>query len=659
MLKNRLILLCVGFFCLSIVLLLRLAHIQLFSNKKLQNLESINFKKVLHLTPKRGQIFDSNKKALVVNTASYSLYANPKKIKNLHKLSQDLAKKLNTSAFRVYKKLNKPKKQFVWIARKLSLKKKKDISKISSKAIAFVEETKRFYPYEKHLSTVLGFVDIDSKGLEGLELFYNQTLSKAKEEAYSVLKDAKGRGLLEKGTLFKSSRGLNLELNIVSSLQNTLEKEINKTQILYNADSVTALILDAQSSAILAMANTPGYNLLKASKTPNKFKRNTAIIDIFEPGSTFKPFVVASALQHGSIKPNSKFWIGKKKFKVGPYVIREAHKDHNFKWLSIKDILKFSSNIGMSKIALALGDKKLRKTLKDFGFGIKTGVDFPGEVKGILQKLPWKKHLLANISFGQGVAVSALQMANAYAAIANGGVLKKPYLVKSITNDNGVLIKKIKPQIIKRVLSSKDAHTLKLLLLGSASNDSTGKAARVSGYLVAGKTGTAQKIDIKRQTYLKASYVSSFAGFFPVNKPKFVVYVIVDNPKGKKFYASQVAAPLFSKLAASALSWAKVPPLINKNKIMTAKRTKNKVIKKISVYKIEQKRILSSLKKIVIKKIMPNLKNFSLKQAITKLQAIKNFKYEVTGYGQIYSMYPLPGASLKKTKKIKLILKHF
>lgn len=666
MLKSRFILLGISFFCLSLVLVARLTQVQLFSNKKLQNLENINFKKVLRLAPKRGQIFDAKKKALVINTASYSLYANPKKIKNLHKLSYALSKELNLSVLQIYKKLHKPKKQFVWVARKLSLKKKQSISKISSKAIAFVEETKRFYPYKKHLSTVLGFVSVDSNGLEGLELFYNQTLSKAKEEAYSVLRDAKGRGLLEKGTLFKSSRGLNLTLNIVSNLQSTLEKEINKTQKLYQADSVTALILDAQSSAILAMANTPGYNLLKASKVSSKLKRNTAIIDIFEPGSTFKPFVVAAALKQGSIKPNSKFWIGKDKFKVGPYVIREAHTEHNFKWLSIKDILKFSSNIGMSKIALALGDTKLRKTLQSFGFGEKTGVDFPGEARGILQKLPWKKHLLANVSFGQGVAVSALQMANAYAVIANGGVLKKPYLVKAITKYDGSLVKKIKPKIIRRVISSKDAHILKLLLLSSASTDSTGKAARVSGYLVAGKTGTAQKIDIKKRTYLKGSYVSSFAGFFPVNKPKFVVYVIVDNPKGKKFYASQVAAPLFSKLAARALSWAKIPPLINKNKTIITKKKLN-TVKKISFYKKEQQRVLSSLKRSAArtkvqstkKLIMPNLKNLSLRQAIEKLQAIKSFTYEVVGFGKIYSMFPLAGTPLKKIKKIKLILKHF
>lgn len=658
MLKSRFILLGISFLFLSLFLITRLAQVQLFSNKRLHTLEGVNFKKILRLAPKRGKIFDSTGKALVINTLSYSLYANPKKIKNLQKLSKALSKELNLSAFQVYRKLNKQKKQFVWIARKLNLQQKKNISKIKSKAIAFVEEAKRFYPYEKHLSTVLGFVNVDSKGLEGLELFYNKTLSKAKEGAYSILKDAKGRGLLEKGTLFESSRGFNLELNIVSKLQNILEWEINKTQKLYQADSVTALILDAQSSAVLAMANTPGYNLLKANQVSSKFKRNTAAIDIFEPGSTFKPFVVAAALRQGRVKANSKFWIGEEKFKVGPYVISEAHEKHNFKWLSVKDILKFSSNIGMSKMALSLGANKLRQALRDFGFGQKTGIDFPGEASGILQKLPWKKHLLANISFGQGVAVSALQMANAYAAIANGGVLKKPYLVKAITRSDGTLVKAIKPQVIRRVLSSKEAHILKLLLLGSVSRDSTGRAARVSGHLVAGKTGTAQKIDPKKRAYLKGAYVSSFAGFFPVNKPKFVVYVIVDNPKGKKFYASQVAAPLFSKLATSALSWAKIPPLINKNKTVTGKKKSIKAMKIASDYKKKQHRVLSSLKVVAIKKLMPNLKNLSLREAIAKLQRIKSFKYEVVGSGQVYSVFPLPGSSLKNVKKIKLILKH-
>lgn len=661
MLKSRFILLGFSLFFISVLLVARLAHVQLFSNKKLQKLENINFNKVLHLTPKRGQIFNSNKKVLVVNAVSYSLYANPKKIKNLGKLSHALSKKLKIPAFSIYKKLNKPKKQFVWVARKLSLKQKNNINKIKSKAIAFVEEAKRFYPYEKHLSTVLGFVNIDSKGLEGLELFYDKILSQRKKGSFSVLKDAKGRDLLEQGTLVKSSRGFNLELSIVSKLQSTLEYEINQTQKLYEADSVTAIILDVQSSAVLAMANTPGYNLLQAKYASSKVKRNTSVVDVFEPGSTFKPFVVAAALKQGVIKANSKFWIGKKNFKVGPYIIREAHKEHDFKWLSIKDILKFSSNIGMSKIALSLGDKNLRNSLKEFGFGEKTGIDFPGESRGILQKLPWKKHLLANISFGQGVAVSALQMANAYASIANGGVLKKPYLVKSITSADGVLIKKTKPQIIRRVLTSRQANILKLLLLSSASKSSTGRSARVSGYLVAGKTGTAQKIDLKSRSYLKGAYVSSFAGFFPVNKPKFVVYVIVDNPKGEKFYASQVAAPLFSKLASSALSWAKIPPLINKNVTLpiVLKKTKLQNTKEISAYKVKQQRALSSLDKSLIKKIMPNIKNLSLREAVEKLERIKKFKYKILGTGQVSSSFPLSGSSLKKISTIKLVLKQF
>lgn len=651
MIKSRFILLGLSFFLISLLLVVKLAEVQLFSNQKLKKLENINFNKVLRLTPRRGKIFDSNGKALVINALSYSLYVNPKKIKNLKKLSRDLAKELKVSFFYIYKKLNKPKKQFVWVARKLNLKQRDRINKIKSKAIAFIEEAQRFYPYEKYLSTVLGFVNIDSKGLEGLELFYNKTLSKTKEDVYSILKDAKGRGLLEKGTLITSSKGLDLQLNIVSPLQNILEYEITQTLKLYDADAVTAVILDAQSSAILAMANTPGYNLQQAKSVANKLKRNTAVVDIFEPGSTFKPFVVAAALKHGTVKANSKFWIGKEDFKVGPYVIREAHKKHDFKWLSIKDILKVSSNIGMSKIALNLGDKKLRESLKNFGFGEKTGLDFPGEARGILQKLPWKNHLLANISFGQGIAVSALQVANAYAAIANGGLLRKPYLVKSIIGADGNIVKKMKPKIIRRVLSSSHAHTLKLLLLGATSENSTGKAARVSGYLVAGKTGTAQKIDIKNRTYLKGAYVSSFAGFFPVNKPKFVIYVIVDNPKGKKFYASQVAAPLFSKLASSTLSWAKIPPLINKN---IAEKVSN--VKKVLNYKVKQSRVLSSLQKSIINQTMPSVKHLSLREAISKLQKIKNFKYKVIGKGRVVSSFPLKGFSLKKISTIKLIL---
>src|SRR5207253_2623837 len=288
----------------------------------------------------------------------------------------------------------------------------------------------------------------------------------------------------------------------------------------------------------------PTFDVNKAMKTAPEVRRDKVATDAFEPGSTMKTFVIATALREGLAAPNTKFFCENGSFKVGDKVIHEAEAKEVFGNLTVSEILALSSNIGTTKIAFKMGAETLRQGLLDFGFGSKLGLDLPGEARGSVQALPWRPHLLSNISFGHGIAVTPLQIANAYAAVANGGVLNTPYIVQSMRDSETGQVKEMQQKPIRRVLTAEQASQMKIMLSGVTAPGGTGKNARVNGFIVAGKTGTAQKVDPNGRGYIKGAYISSFAGFIPANDPKFVIYVALDRPR-KGFYGAQVAAPIF------------------------------------------------------------------------------------------------------------------
>ncbi|MEN0059769.1 MAG: penicillin-binding protein 2, partial [Bdellovibrio sp.] len=334
------------------------------------------------------------------------------------------------------------------------------------------------------------------------------------------------RPLINDGLLFlENPEGSELRLTVDSELQYRLESELENTVKTFEADHAVGVILDARTSAVLALASSPTFDVNKPAKVAPEFRRNKIVTDAFEPGSTMKTLVIAAALNRGLIKPNTKFYCEKGVFRIGDRVIREAESKEKFEDLTVAEILAVSSNVGTTKIAFKMGPEALRQGLLDFGFGQKTGVEFPGEAKGSVLPLPWRQHLLSNISFGHGISATPLQIANAYAAIANGGVLNTPYIVQSIRDsETGEVVETpVKP--LRRVLSSEQAAQMRAMLLGVTTQGGTATNARVEGFMVGGKTGTAQKVNPHGRGYLKGAYISSFAGFIPANDPRFVIYV--------------------------------------------------------------------------------------------------------------------------------------
>jgi cell division protein FtsI (penicillin-binding protein 3) len=285
------------------------------------------------------------------------------------------------------------------------------------------------------------------------------------------------------------------------------------------------------------------------------------VTDMFEPGSTMKTFVMAAAIEKKKIEPNTKVFGEFGSYKIGKRVIREADAKHHFGWITATEVLAYSSNIGSTKIAQIVGEDDLREAYLRFGFGEPSGVDLPGEARGMVQPLPWREHLLANVSFGHGISATALQVANAYASVANGGWLKRPYIMKSIRDSETGEVSEGKPKTIRRVLGDDAAAKVRLMLSATTIGDGTGLNARVPGFPVAGKTGTAQRVLENGRGYEPGAYVSSFAGFLPANDPKFVIFVSLDKPR-KNYYGGAVAAPVFARIARFAVSRAGLSPVL-------------------------------------------------------------------------------------------------
>lgn len=568
--RSRILILFFGFACLWACLLVRAAWIQLIPNERLEALKRRQFETTITLGNRRGEILDRHGNELATSAPAWSLFADPKVLENPRDAARKLAevfRKKHPSAEKrrvaklLHEKIKNRKRRFVWVERQLPSDVKKEIEKLKIKGLGFIEEPKRIYPNERLLSNVLGFVGQEGRGLEGLELKYNDALSGARRKV-ALQKDARGRPLVINGRLFTEvPDGATVELTIDRELQYVVERELSEAVLMHEAAAGTALVLNAQTSEILAMATLPTFNSNEGTRFPADVRRNRIVTDLFEPGSTMKTFVMAAAIEQGEVQPNTKIFGEWGQMRLADRVIREADSNHKFGMITITEALVHSSNIVSAKVAKMIGADLLRKSYLAFGFGEQSGVDLPGEAKGMLQALPWREHLLANISFGHGVAVTPLQVANAYAAIANGGMLKRPYIVKSIRDAETGEVVEEQPKAIRRAISEDTAAKVRLMLSATTMEKGTGVNARVPGFPVAGKTGTAQRVLEGGRGYEPGAYVSSFVGFLPVNDPKYVIFVALDKPQ-KNYYGSAVAAPVFAKIARFAVTRAGLSPVL-------------------------------------------------------------------------------------------------
>ncbi len=635
------------------VLVLRAFFIQVFPNEKLTQLKQRQFQTVVKLEGRRGAILDRNGRDLALSTPAFSLFADPKLIAKKKSAASQLAKELGVSFESIYTKIKDPNKRFVWIQRRIPREKADRIKDWDLKGLSFVEEWKRVYPNETLLAPTLGFVGQEGQGLEGLELQFDSILQ-GNSKKLNVRRDARGRPLMTDGMIFADNPdGQDVKLTIDAEIQYALENELVAAVKNFDADSAVGIVLEASTSAIRAMASVPGFDANQALVTKPELRRNRALADTFEPGSTIKTFVVAAALKDKKLQPNSKYFCENGSFKVADRIVREADAHHSFGWLTVPEILAYSSNIGATKIAFEMGDDKIRESLMDFGFSQKLGVEMPGEAKGVLQALPWNKHLLSNVSFGQGMSASALQIANAYAVVANGGWLNKPYIVESVKNSESGELTEFPTQHLKKVLSPDQAANMRLMLTSITQPGGTGVNAQVNGFLVAGKTGTAQKVSGKTRGYLNGAYISSFAGFIPASDPKFVIYIAVDQPR-KAYYGAQVAAPIFSKIASYAARKEGLAPTLL-SELAVINKPKNKIEKNDSLSRYRTLQEISDKGQIKNLVTVPDLKGLSLREVLRQVGG-SDIKINIHGQGVVLSTLPAAGEALNDRSEIQVFL---
>jgi len=486
-------------------------------------------------------------RVLAVNLNRESVFANSHLIKDKEYTAKILASVLNLDRAAVIEKLSRDK-GFIWIKRKLTTKEALRLRKFNLPGISFIEESKRFYPNIQLACHLLGSVDIDNKGLEGLELLYNKYLEGAGGLLVSM-QDAKRNLLMSYQQEFLPPKnGYSLVLTIDDVIQNIAERELYKMYYKYHAKGASIVVMDPKNGDILALANYPAFDLNNVAKRPPDAIRNRAINDFFEPGSIFKIVTASTAIEEDAVKLTDKFDCENGAWKVGKRILHD-HRPHGI--LTFKEVIELSSNIGTVKVASVFGPEKMFKYMRLFGFYEKTGIDLPGEVVGMNRPLSvWNSSSMLAIPMGQEVTSTAIQLARAIAVIADNGFLVKPRIVKQIVDDEGEVIKEFPPQITRKVISPKTAATMRGILMGVVETG-TGKKAQMEEFSAGGKTGTAQKVD-PGGTYSHDRFMASFIGFAPVSRPVLAIAVCVDEPK-PVYFGGDVAAPVFKNVADEAL----------------------------------------------------------------------------------------------------------
>ncbi len=432
-------------------------------------------------------------------------------------------------------------KRFVWIKRKVSLEDKERIKSFKLSGIGFIREEKRFYPQDELASSVLGISGVDNKGLEGLELLYNDYLS-GKDGWGRVLQDSASREIILSSQIITPQEGANLVLTLDAQIQFWAEEYIEEAVKKFNGQAGGAVVMDASSGQVLALANYPSFDPNKIGSVSPASMRNRVVSDMFEPGSVFKVVTLLAAVSENKLSDDDKFFCENGKFKIPGTIL---HDWKPYGELSFKEVFMKSSNIGVAKIVQSLGPKIFYDYVKKLGFGSLSGIDFPSEAKGAVKPLgKWSKTSAYIIPIGQEIGVNLLQLSRVFALVANGGYLVKPYLVKSICSGGFC---KDTPEVKKKVISSSASERAKNILI-EVVEQGTGRRAAVRKSKIGGKTGTAQKYDPELGRYSPSKYRATFVGFIADLNPPLVIAVTVDEPR-KSHFGGVVAAPVFGKIA--------------------------------------------------------------------------------------------------------------
>ena len=525
-----------------------LVFFQLFRSTFLSKLAAKQHTYYIELQPQRGTIYDRMMRPLAVNVPSFSLYVVPGQIKNKKEAAEKLVKLLGLNRDVVLEKLSR-NKQFVWLVRKCDWQTMKDVKALKIEGVHFLKESKRSYANSKLASQLIGFAGLDNVGLDGLEMKFNKYL-KGESGWTFVLRDAKRRDVALSDVLQPPVDGYSLVLTIDQVVQYIAEREIDKIFEKYHAKGAMIVVLDVKTGEILALANRPTYDLNDPSQYPTDYRRNRAITDYFEPGSVFKIVTASAALNEGKVDLEDKFFCENGQYRVANHMLHDVHP---YGWLTFKDVIGESSNIGTTKVAQRIGASDVYNYGKAFGFGDLTHVDMSGEVTGVFKPLSaWSKTSIGAVPIGQEVCVTTLQLASAIAAIGNGGFYMKPYIVHAIVDRRGEVIKAFEPQVVRRVISEDTSKKMREVLANVVVNG-TGKLAQSKIFAMAGKTGTGQKVE-SNGIYSHSKFTASFIGFAPAENPEIAIAVIVDEPH-PYYYGGVVSAPAFKAVAEDVLKY--------------------------------------------------------------------------------------------------------
>lgn len=651
-------------FCLVSILLLigRLAHIQIIQGDNLRE-EALNqWTRDIPIPAKRGIIYDRNKEILATSISSYTVWCRPADVINPSKASIKIANIIDMDQETIYKLLTKKQSLVIikrWIEKEVADKLRSE----KIKGIEIVDDNKRYYPFGNFAAHILGFTDIDNYGLYGIEKVYDKYLTGIKGRWIKTV-DGKQRELpYDNEGFYEPKKGLNLILTIDETIQHLAEKATLEALVKNKAKKASVLVMDPQNGDILAMATKPDYNpnerntLIFDSGEPwkplsneeiEKWKdtdwdeksellyeswRNFPINDSYEPGSTFKIITSAAGLEEGIVNEDSRFYCDGfvrqvKGAKIKCWRYYNPHGSQTF----IEGAQNSCNEVFVS-VGLDLGKEKMYEYIKKFGFGEKTGISLTGEMGGIVRSLDSMREVnLATISFGQGISVTPIQLITAVSAVANGGELLEPRLVKSIINDKGEVLNKFDKKIKHRVISEQTSQRL-LKILESVVSEGTGGKAYKPGYKIGGKTGTAQKVIDGR--YAGGKYIASFIGIAPVDNPQVVVLVVIDEPSAGIYYGGQIAAPVVGKVIKETLDYLDYQPKLSEEEK-----------EELGVNLIE----VPSVKGLTLSQASKKLNNLGLKH-VTDI-------VKVQGDYIVKDQLPIPGTKVKKGEIVELYLKN-
>ncbi len=630
-----------AFFALGTVLLMvRAYRLQVGEAETLRKRATKQRTRVLQVEGRRGMILDRSGEQIAASLEVSSIYARPRRVSDHKGTARTLAGILKTDTAKMLSLLrdNRP---FVWIRRRVSPLITERVTQADLEGVFTVKEYQRFYPLKSLAAHAVGFAGIDSNGLEGLELFYDRDL-RAGAVPVTAPRDALGRPVMFT-SLSRGPKRRDVHLTLDRGIQYVAEKELEEAVDKHRARYGVVVVMDADTGEILALAGRPTYNLNVFQKAPASVRRNRSVADTFEPGSTFKVFLAATVLDLGRVDPSERFFCHRGRYRIHGHAIHDIVPRGR---LSFEQVIVHSSNIGAVKISERLSKSEFYRVLRGFGFGSPSGVDLPGERSGVL--LPpgkWNALTKANIAFGQGISVNAVQLTAAFAAAINGGKLYRPHLMKKVSNRMGEPIRENRPVLVRRVIKPSTSATL-VKILRRVIVKGTGKAAAIRGVEVVGKTGTAQKAD-PAGGYSRNRYVASFVGGLTTITPRVVIFVMIDEPKGTSRTGGKVAAPVFRGVAKGILSLLgktpSEPRVILASQRSTGHRAFERLVKQVDLRKGPRRG----------EWIVPDLTGLSMRQVLDVCAQMK-CDASFSGAGWAVTQDPQPGSVFREGAPLRV-----